>query len=255
MPEQEVSGSSPVDRRGYQGVGGLVPVPDPTLLTSDFVNRAIANVEEKTAARLDAMDKAANLLHDNLTRVPTEMDRQLAHLREVVLVKVSEVTSVAMERFARIDNQFIERDKRTDQLKLADQKAIDAALQSQKEAAGENTKSMTASINKSEASFAEAIKTLQALFQSESKSTNDKIAATAAASNSAVSALTAQIASREGAIRGVADQTTTQQGSNQNMIAIIAIIAAAIMSLAVMFSHSGQAPAPLLTGMPPISRP
>jgi hypothetical protein len=213
----------------------------PEISGANLVDRAIDNLHDKIMTRLNAMDKATSLLHENVSRVPTDMDRQLTHLREVLGVKITEVSAVSSQRFERIDNQFTERDKRSDQAAMSGQKAIDAGLLTQKEAAAENTKSMTAAINKSEAAFAEAIKQLQTLSQSESKATNDKIAV-----------VVSRIDKGEGVIRGTADHTITQQGSNANIIAIVAIIAAAIMSLAVMFSHTST-PAPLLTGMPPIS--
>ena len=59
----------------------------------------------------------------------------------------------------------MERDKRGDQLTLASSTAIAAALQAQKEAAGESQKSSAAAIAKAETATSESIKQLQALFQ------------------------------------------------------------------------------------------
>lgn len=229
--------------------GGMMSDSQPEISGANLVDRAIENLERKVLTRLDAMDKATALQHENLSRVPTEMDRQVQHLREVLIVKIGEVAAVSGQRFERIDNQFVERDKRSDQAAMSGQKAIDAGLLTQKEAAAENTKSMTAAINKSEAAFAEAIKQLQTLSQSESKATNDKIAV-----------VVSRIDKGEGVSRGTADQTATQQGDSRNFIAISAIVVAAAIAIAsIIYAHPAAQPPPVLSGPSitglPITRP
>src|SRR5688572_17684373 len=60
---------------------------DPTLLTTQQLQREIATLKELMDARfetrLNAMDKAMNLFHDNITRVPTDTDKQISHLKEL----------------------------------------------------------------------------------------------------------------------------------------------------------------------------
>lgn len=46
--------------------------------------REIANTERFLIARLDAMDKALGLARDDLTRVPTELDRRIDGLKELI---------------------------------------------------------------------------------------------------------------------------------------------------------------------------
>jgi hypothetical protein len=86
--------------RGYQASGGLVPVPDPTLLTTAQLDREIRNLEAKVNTRLDAMDMAAKVLHDDYTRIPTELDRQIKHLRELLEEKIGGATekTVSLDR-------------------------------------------------------------------------------------------------------------------------------------------------------------
>jgi hypothetical protein len=62
---------------------GSTPVPDPTLLTTAALTREIAALKELMATRLDAMDKAQALFEVNLTRVPTDTDKQIQHLKEL----------------------------------------------------------------------------------------------------------------------------------------------------------------------------
>jgi hypothetical protein len=94
-----------------QGQGNRVPIPDPTLLTTVQLNREIAAVrdiisglKEIVFTRLDGMDKALELSNHNLSRVPSEVERQVDHLKEV-----------NSERFRSIDIQFVERDSRAEQ--------------------------------------------------------------------------------------------------------------------------------------------
>jgi hypothetical protein len=142
------------------------PAPNPALLLTDAIKDASGTLEEKIETRLNAMDKAVTILHDDYTRVPTLLDRAVLNIRELVEEKISKLSEVSSERFSGIAQQFVERDKRTDQLTLASSTAIAAALQAQKEAAGETQKSSSLAIAKSEASTAESIRQLQTLFQS-----------------------------------------------------------------------------------------
>jgi hypothetical protein len=125
------------------------PVPDPTVLTTQQLSVAIAAQRDLFETRIEAMDTAVKLLQENANRSPT----------------IGEVYARFEERFIRIDQSFVERDKRTDQLTLASSTAIAAALQAQKEAAGESQKSSSAAIAKAETATSESIKQLQVLFQ------------------------------------------------------------------------------------------
>ena len=136
---------------------GLVPIPDPTTLTTAALLREVAALKE-------VMQLADKRIEDLLR---TEI--------ALVLSKLDKSDSVSSERFDRIDVQFIERDKRTEQLSLASSTAIAAALQAAKEAVGEQNRSSALAIAKSENSTTEALRQLQTLFQTASKGTDDKI--------------------------------------------------------------------------------
>ena len=143
------------------------PVPDPTELTTQQLATAISSQRDLFETRLEAMDKAVMVLQSMANRSPTigevytKFNEKFAAIEQLL----SAMDNISKERFLRIDQQFIERDKRTDQLTLASSTAIAAALQAQKEAAGETQKSSAAAIAKSETSTSESIKQLQALFQ------------------------------------------------------------------------------------------
>src|SRR6185503_2831523 len=79
------------------------PIPDPTVLTTQQLQREVAALKEIIFTRLDANDKAVQLLHEDVTRVPTDTDKQIAHLKEL-----------HEEKFDSIDQQIKERDARMD---------------------------------------------------------------------------------------------------------------------------------------------
>lgn len=85
---------------------GTTPTPDPTILTTEQLIRAIGNERDLTDAqldvireRLDAIDKATVLLNETVTRVPTAMQTEIGHLGQVV-----------DQRFASVDQRFESND-------------------------------------------------------------------------------------------------------------------------------------------------
>jgi len=62
----------------------VLPNPDPSVITTAMIDRAVAGLEEKLNTRLVAIDKATETFHDDLTRVPTLLDRSIQGLRELI---------------------------------------------------------------------------------------------------------------------------------------------------------------------------
>lgn len=189
----------------------VIPNPDPSSVTTAAIDRAVAQAESLMAARVDGIAKAIETFQNDLTRVPTSVDRQITglkealearldgmdkmaaamtaclerrpveikdqitHLHDLIMAEIAKISAVSVERFARIDTQFIERDKRTDQLSLADKTAVAAALQAAKEAVGAQNTSNSIAIAKSESSTVESIRQLQTLFNSAIAAVNDKL--------------------------------------------------------------------------------
>lgn len=126
---------------------GWTPRPDPTRLTTQQLLREITALERLVFTRLDAMDKALALSHESLTRVPTEVDKQIEHLSQLV-----------NEKFAGISQRFIERDS-----------AVTAALNAQREVLSEQSKSASLAIAKSESATAKQIDTQGVLIHTTTK--------------------------------------------------------------------------------------
>src|ERR1700738_587069 len=158
MPEARTH--APAVEEIYQH--GNRPIPDPTVLTTQQLLRELNNLKEIMYTRLDAMDKAMGIFSDNITRVPTDTDKQISHLKEL-----------HDEKFKSISIQFAERDTRTEQTSRDSKVAVDAALQAAKEAVGEQNKSSALAIAKSEASTTKQIDQLGTNIQNGNKAVDN----------------------------------------------------------------------------------
>lgn len=144
---------------------------DPTSLTTQMILREIAALKELVFTRLQAMDTAIVVAHDDLVRVPTEVQKAVGNLESLHDEKFKGVEkefdnrdSLYAEKFRSIQTQFEERDTREEQKSKDNKVAIDAALQAQKEAVG-----------KSETATVKQIDQLGILIAEKSKASDDKI--------------------------------------------------------------------------------
>jgi hypothetical protein len=201
-------------RRGYRSGGRLVPVPDPTALTTDQLRREISALREVVMIRIDGVESNAMTLKETLNNRKEEIDASALALRELLKSEINKLAIVTDEKFSGVSNQFIERDKRTDQLTVAAQTAVTAAFAAQKEAVSEQNKSNSLAINKSEQATAESLRQLQTLFISDSKATNDKI-----------DDLKGRLDRGEGHGKGVSDFTGWIFGAVGMVVGVVALIA------------------------------
>lgn len=132
MTEQPQPQPQPQNESG-RTMPGLVPRPDPTLLTTqqllrelgllrDELTREIGHIRDGAATRMNAMDAATTLQLDALQEVRPQTQRQIGHLKELL-----------EEKFASVYRMFDERDVRTNQASEASKQALDAALAAAKE--------------------------------------------------------------------------------------------------------------------------
>lgn len=120
------------------------------------------------ADRLTSMDKATELQHQDLVRVPTLMDREMSAAKELLRAELKTAFEV-------LRTLIDESEKRYRELKAAEALALAAALQAAKEAVAEQNRSGALAISKSEAATGENIKQLQVAFQAANQATNEKI--------------------------------------------------------------------------------
>ena len=154
----------PVDE-GYRGDEKVnVPNPDPSLLTTQQLRDGMLGLKELIGARLDAMDTATDLRLEMFKGLPDDIERRIAHLREV-----------QDEKFHTIDNQFRERDVRTTQASGAADDALKAALQAAKELVGAQGEASAAAAVKSETSFTKQIDQIGTIIQTLEKALDARI--------------------------------------------------------------------------------
>ena len=192
----------PVDE-GYKGGDKVnVPNPDPSLLTTQNVREGLANLKELISARLDAMDGATNLRLEMFKGLPEDIERRIAHLREV-----------QDEKFHTIDNQFKERDVRTTQASGAADDALKAALQAAKELVGAQGEASAAAAVKSETSFTKQIDQIGTIIQTLEKALDARI-----------TELKERIDRGEGSSSGAVDQRNEKRLDSQIVISVIAAV-------------------------------
>ncbi len=157
--------------------------PDPSVLTTQALLREIELLREvfttrqaldsestKLAfrvveVRLDGMDRATNLIHEQSTLLPSLVDE-----------KVAAQEAITRERFEGIQTQFRERDVRSTKSSEDDRVALNAALSAAKEAVGKSQEASDKAIAKSEVAFTKQIDQIVLLVQTGAKANDDKLA-------------------------------------------------------------------------------
>lgn len=148
-----------------------MPTPDPTVLTTEALTRAVQAERDYVDGQLDvlrerlrAIDMATRLLNETVNRVPTDVTKEVTHLRELM-----------DERLTSVGVQFKERDTRQERESRDNKVAVDAAFAAQKEAAAKQDEGNAKAINKSEMATAETINKLSELFRTSAGALSDKI--------------------------------------------------------------------------------
>jgi hypothetical protein len=151
------------------------PVPDPTVLTTqqlqreiamsrEFVEARISGFKEVLETRLDGMDKAIRLLESQTDEFPLNVDKTVVQLKGLV-----------DEKFQSVEKQFVERDTRTEATQRDNKVAIDAALKAAGDIVAQWNLSNTKAIDKSELSFTKQIDQIGILISTLGKNLDEKI--------------------------------------------------------------------------------
>src|ERR1044071_7880502 len=195
------------------------PIPDPTILTTQQLQREISALKEIIFTRLDANDKAVQLLHEDVTRVPTDTDKAIAHLKEL-----------HNERFEGIEKQFSERDTRMTRELEHNQTALEAALLSAEKAVNKQNENFALSIAKSENSTNKQMEQMATLIHTSNGALEGKI-----------SDLKDRVTIIEGKTSGQMQAQVSHQTSNSF---IIAVFVAAIAFVGFLITIFGKFTAP-----------
>jgi hypothetical protein len=234
-----------MERGQLPKVHEIIPNPDPSVVTSNAIDRAVENataiLRAELAAvnvRIDGMEKAVEVFQADLTRVPTQLDRAINGLKDVldarlngmdnsIIKEIEKLAAVTKERFVGIDNQFVERDTRTDQRAGDTKLAVDAAFAAAKEATAKIESGFTKSID----SILELIRTTTKASDDKTSDLKDRL--------TAMEARTAGISAANIDQRGARLETHNQQidshGQMAITISVIAVIASVALSLLLHF--------------------
>lgn len=159
------------DAQQQSSHGDWRPIPDPTILTTEAQDRGLRAARDYVDGqvqilkqRLEGIDRATKLLNETVNRTPTQIQTEIAHVRELDDVK-----------FESIDQQFRERDIRSEREARDNKVAVDAAFAAQKEAAARQDESNAKAIDKSEKATTETISKLNDLLGALDRAIADKI--------------------------------------------------------------------------------
>lgn len=130
MAPRDVPPPSKYERENHE-MRQWVPIPDPTTLTTEQLRRELAALREILETRLDAMDKAVNLLHEITNRQPT----------------IAEVVARYDEKLDAINVKVADRKDYFDLRDADNKRALDSALTASKEAAAKTEASFTKQID------------------------------------------------------------------------------------------------------------
>lgn len=140
--------------------------------------REMELLEKLLTQRLRDVERAVIVAHEDLVRVPTEVQKAVSHLDSLMaerLLQIREHFKIHDERFSSIEKQFSERDVRTEQTARDSKVAVDAALQAAEKAVGKQQEASEKAINKSEAAFTKQFDQLALLIAANTKALDDKV--------------------------------------------------------------------------------
>lgn len=156
--------------------------PDPSELTTQALWREVSALKELVFSRLDAIQLAIDIAHQDLVRVPTEVQKAVGNLKDLHEEKFRSVEAQLInqgalrdEKFAGVQKQLTERDVRIEQTARDTKTAIDAALAAQEKAGSKQTETFSESIGKSEASFTKQIDQIGVRITDLTKNFDEKI--------------------------------------------------------------------------------
>lgn len=212
---------------GSDRVGINVPVPDPSLLTTQQLREGLDGLEKLINVRLTAMDEATHLRMQMLLTVPGEIDKRIHHMREIsderavrsnvrfqrADEEITRLKDLHNTKFDGITLQFHERDTRTDQTAATGKQALDAALLAAKELVGQQNEANAAAATKAELSTIKQIDQIVVLIGTIEKALGAQIIE-----------IKERIDRNEGGVAGGREVTETRRADSSVVISIVAAV-------------------------------
>jgi uncharacterized coiled-coil protein SlyX len=217
--------------------GNMLPIPDPTPLTTDMVLREVHALREVLDMRIAGNDRLIAMLQDSLAERAVVIRTQVDHLQQL-----------QDEKFRSIQTQFVERDTRAEQTAKDSKVAVDAALQAAKEAVGEQNKSSSLAISKSESGTTKQIDQISINIATSNSNLNDKIDDV----KGQQVILNGQLLLMSGKIAGGNDNKDDNRSNIGIIVAVLAVVVAAAAMIIDFKGASGPVGTPSLSASPPI---
>jgi hypothetical protein len=145
---------------------GSVPIPDPTVLTTELVDRALAIVEK-------LFDSKISELRNEVGHVNKELKDFIGENRALIQSN----SDISKERIAHLEKLQDEKFKGMDRRFQDSKDAVDKAFAAAKEAVTEQNKSNTTAVDKTERNVTEQMKQQAQMSQTSIKALEDKIVA------------------------------------------------------------------------------
>lgn len=161
--------------RNQEYIQSNIPIPDPSLLTTQQLTREITSLREFFESQVDSINNRISSVIKIIDANPAIVDAEISKLQQLQDEKFRSIVSQFDEKFRSIAIQFSERDIRTEQTSRDSKVAVDAALQAAKEAVGEQNKSSALAIAKSEAATTKQIDQIGVIISTMANGLNDKI--------------------------------------------------------------------------------
>ncbi|HEY5867080.1 MAG TPA: hypothetical protein VI542_16280 [Candidatus Tectomicrobia bacterium] len=218
-----------------------LPIPDPTRLTSQALDKAILALKDVIYTRLEGMDRALALFQTRTDQASKDLDARVLVLRDLIDERFK---GMALQ-FEGIQLQFKERDTRVEQTARDSKTAVDAALQAAKEAVEKQNSASGQAAQKSEGAFTKQIDQLTELFRNGTKSLEDKITIANKVNDDKQSAINDRITRIEAIALGTRSAKDDSQDSTLMIIAVIGAavgVAGVVMAVVGATRHSRVVP-------------
>lgn len=147
-----------------QGAAQGANLTDPTLLTTQALEKSISALRELMESRSKAIENEILLQKTGLTRTDDRLILRLDQMDGVIEKQVIHLQRLMEEKFKGVDQQFQGRDV-----------ALAAALLAQKTSVDEQNKANAASSAKAEGATTKQIDGIQSIIQANSRATDEKI--------------------------------------------------------------------------------
>ena len=234
MPEFESSDHMTAAGIGQQVILALQSVTDKNAIMQSISDRTATTLNREWAVRINGIEKAVEVAHDDLVRVPTDVQKTTEALRELLQGIIFGDKQLYMEKFKALEDiikvlketvndRFTQNDQNTE-------KAFNAA----KQAVAERDTSNAKSADKSEANLTGLINKLGDTVNTLASNTESQMRLNKENSNDRVDALKDRLAAAELRITANESMKTGSGNALSTMIAVstgTAFIVGAIVAI------------------------